>query len=70
MRFIRAPYVAPAPGGWILGDLRYDRERGLGFAEIAIERGRVSCPAFVPAWTPPRADLLEESAQTEEPSTG
>jgi inner membrane protein len=71
MRFIRAPYVASAPGGgWILGDLRYDRERGLGFAEIAIQRGHGSCPAFVPAWTPPRADLLGESAQTEEPFTG
>jgi inner membrane protein len=69
LRFIRAPYVAQARDGWILGDLRYDREPGIGFAEIEIGRDPGPCPAFVPSWTPPRADLLTTSAQTEEPFT-
>jgi hypothetical protein len=40
----------------VFGDLRYDRERELGFAEIETQSG--GCPEFVPGWTPPRADLL------------
>jgi inner membrane protein len=70
LRFIRAPYVAQVRAGWILGDLRYDREPGIGFAEIEIGRDPGPCPVFMPSWTPPRADLLTTSAQTEEPFTG
>ena len=57
LRFARAPFFVQHGAGWILGDLRYDREDGLGFSEIQLgERDR--CPSFVPGWQPPRIDLL------------
>lgn len=58
MRFARAPWLSlgkdPAT---TIGDLRFDRERALGFAELAL--GRTECPSYVPPWIPPRRDLLE-----------
>lgn len=60
MRFVRAPFVVdPAlEGGVLVGDLRFDRDPGLDFAEIAFPRVPGACPEHVPPWTPPRADLL------------
>jgi inner membrane protein len=55
--FLRAPFATRTDRGWILGDLRFDREPEAGFAEILIERqdqGR--CGAGSP-WTAPRRDL-------------
>jgi hypothetical protein len=43
---------------WIIGDLRYDRESELGFAELELNDAQVSCPRPAP-WLPPRSDLLE-----------
>ncbi len=57
LRFARAPFFAKRGADWILGDLRYDREDGLGFAEILLDE-RNRCPPFVPDWQPPRIDLL------------
>jgi inner membrane protein len=55
--FLRAPFAAPTASGWIIGDLRYDREPGVGFAELSIEpRSRPRCLSSSP-WTAPRADL-------------
>lgn len=58
LRWSRAPYWMFEPERWLLGDLRYDREPGLGFAEIQIpleppppER----CPRRVPTWGRPRS---------------
>jgi inner membrane protein len=63
MRFIRAPWLAKVEDGpvldLVLGDLRYDREATLGFAEIVIT-GQSSCPPFVPHWRQPRHDLLSD----------
>lgn len=59
MRFIRAPWLARIEGQLILGDLRYDRERALGFAEIELREAAGRCPSFVPPWLPPRGDLLQ-----------
>jgi inner membrane protein len=56
LRFMRAPYVVLVNGKRVLGDLRYDREPGLGFAEIQLDGA--GCAPFVPSWTPPRADFL------------
>jgi inner membrane protein len=53
MRFARAPWFT----NQVIGDLRYDREPGLGFAELDLTR-LPPCPAHVPPWVPPRADLL------------
>lgn len=62
MQFVRAPFVAISitPGGprrEVLGDLRFDREAGLGFAEIEVG-DRPACRTSAP-WVPPRADLLD-----------
>lgn len=58
MRFIRVPWMATVGPDTVLGDLRYDREKALGFAEVALQDPPVSCPRRVPDWRPPRADLL------------
>jgi hypothetical protein len=54
LRFMRAPYwLASTPA--VIGDLRYDNEPGLGFAEIEAHQ---PCRDAPPPWTPPLADLL------------
>jgi len=58
MRFIRVPWLAAVGQARVLGDLRYDREKGLGFAEVELRDPPGACPRFVPHWRPPRADLL------------
>jgi inner membrane protein len=57
MQFARAPYVLEREGHWLLGDLRFDREAGPGFAEIELDE-EGPCPRPVP-WNPPRAALLD-----------
>jgi inner membrane protein len=59
MRFIRVPWLASIDDTTVLGDLRYDREKALGFAEIALRDPPGACPRLVPDWRPPRADLLQ-----------
>lgn len=56
-RFIRMPWLANVKDDLVLGDLRYDREPELGFAETVIT-DQPTCPRFVPNWTEPRRDLL------------
>ena len=58
MRFIRVPWLATVGSVKVLGDLRYDRERSLGFAEVELHGPPVVCPRWVPDLRPPRADLL------------
>ncbi len=57
MRFARAPWLAHLERRWVIGDLRYDREEALGFAEIEVEAHAEPCPAWVPPWVPPRRDV-------------
>jgi inner membrane protein len=58
MQFVRAPFAIEHNGGWIIGDLRFDRERGLGLAELEISTDPAgSCFPRAP-WLPPRAALL------------
>jgi inner membrane protein len=60
-RFARVPYWALSQEGSVLGDLRYDRNPGLDFADIPIAarpHAEAKCPAAVPPWTPPRLDVL------------
>jgi len=62
MQFVRAPFATEVDGHWVIGDLRFDREAGVGMAELAIDPGRPrSCRYKVP-WIPPRADLLDPAA--------
>lgn len=56
--FARALWFRVNGDGWLVGDLRYDREPELGFAEMQVDAAPVQCPRFVPPWEPPRADLL------------
>jgi inner membrane protein len=57
-RFARALWITRADTSWLLGDLRYDREPGLGFAELALPAAPQQCPRNIPPWTPPRSDVL------------
>jgi len=59
MRFIRVPWIAAIGADTVLGDLRYDREKALGFAELTLHDPPQACPRLVPNWRPPRADLLQ-----------
>ena len=54
MKFVRVPFWQPAAVGpaVIAGDLRYDREAGLGFAEISSLAGE-ECPRMIPPWDEP-----------------
>jgi inner membrane protein len=61
MRFIRVPWLAAVGPDLVLGDLRYDREKSLGFAELALHDPPGRCPHPVPDWQPPRADLLRRA---------
>lgn len=55
LRFARTPFWTST----LLGDLRYDREPELGFAELErSEPERRTCPDWVPPWRPPRSDVL------------
>jgi inner membrane protein len=56
-RFVRMPWLANVTDGLVLGDLRYDREPELGFAEFVIT-DQPNCPRFVPNWIEPRRELL------------
>jgi inner membrane protein len=58
LRFARVPYVAATR--LVAGDLRYDRNPGRDFSDIALPRDPSSgaCPSFVPGWQEPRARLF------------
>jgi inner membrane protein len=60
LQFARAPWLAATPAGTVLGDMRYDREPDLGFAEIALDDAAHACPRHVPPWIPPRTDFLPD----------
>jgi inner membrane protein len=58
MQFVRAPFATQYGKSWALGDLRFDRERGLGMSEIELRApGQERCKYHVP-WVPPREDLF------------
>ena len=57
MQFARAPITVERERRQVLGDLRYDREPELGFAEIELAPPPQQCRFRVP-WIPPRRSLL------------
>ena len=61
MQFARAPWFAIVDGKRVLGDLRFDREPQLGFAEIDV-LSRNACGHPAP-WLPPRTDVLGNPGQ-------
>lgn len=58
MRFARAPWIAGRDGRWTMGDLRYDREPELGFAEIELASPAGACNGRTPPWTEPRREVM------------
>jgi inner membrane protein len=58
LRFARLPYVTT--DGRVAGDLRYDREPGLEFADMALPPASShDCPKLVPGWDEPRGELFQ-----------
>jgi inner membrane protein len=63
LRWSRVPFWSDEPeGSTLIGDLRYDRQRPIEFAELVVPDGQ-ECPRFVPNWTPPREHLIIEGAR-------
>jgi inner membrane protein len=58
-QFARALWLTQQQERWVLGDLRFDREAQLSFAEVEIGAQPQACPRFVPPWLPPRGELLK-----------
>jgi inner membrane protein len=56
LRFARAPFWRTLSPRTVVGDLRYDRDEALDFAEIELDPA-LPCPRFVPPWLPPRRDI-------------
>jgi inner membrane protein len=55
--FLRAPFAALNSAGWILGDLRFDRGPGGGFASMRVDPAAPArCERSSP-WVAPRRDL-------------
>ena len=66
LRFSRAPYLLDREGeAPIAGDVRFDRESGIGFGELEVHRDQ-PLDGFVPPWIPPRMDAIDP-AQTPPP---
>ena len=55
--FLRVPFAAKSDKGWVLGDLRYDRETGPGFTELLVDPNKTASCGQQSPWFPPRADL-------------
>lgn len=60
LQFARVPWFAAHEDGWLVGDLRYDREPELGMAEVEVGPGMDECPRRIPPWVEPRKDLLTQ----------
>jgi inner membrane protein len=60
MQFARVPWWVETARTWVVGDLRYDREAELGFAEIEII-GADRCPPHGAPWIPPRQDVIDRA---------
>lgn len=58
MQWGRAPFWRRDDTGTVIGDLRYDFDEGIGWAEVALPPEGTACPENLPHWTPPRADWL------------
>ena len=59
LRFSRAPYLLAREGEpTVAGDVRYDREAGLGFGELEVHAG-LPLDGWVPGWEPPRIDAID-----------
>jgi hypothetical protein len=55
LKFARVPFWLEQPGRTVAGDLRYDHEKGMGFAKVELkgDRGEGACRTYDAPWTPP-----------------
>lgn len=61
LRFARAPFwSALGPDSISVGDLRYDRDRGVSVARFDFPRHASDCPGSPASWIPPRHDVWPE----------
>ena len=61
VRFARAPFwVRTGIDSVTVGDLRYDRDRGMRVSRFTFPRRARRCPAAVPPWARPRRDIWPE----------
>ncbi len=60
LRFARMPYWMPSGDGWVVGDLRFDFESDLGFAELAISPGDTRGCTNLPPWESAAAAAFRE----------
>jgi inner membrane protein len=59
LRFIRVPiWRRLGDSTVLLGDVRYGGGAGNGFTDVRVPMRSSRCPAAVPPWIPPRADLI------------
>lgn len=62
-RFARAPFwVLTGIDSVTVGDLRYDRDRGMRVSRFTFPRHPERCPGTVPPWARPRNDIWPEPA--------
>lgn len=61
LQFARAPFLVEEKDSLILGDLRFDWEESLSFAEIRVPKKTDQCPRWGVPWAPPRTDWLSRS---------
>jgi inner membrane protein len=61
LRFMRNPYWVLREESRVIGDLRYDMNEGLDFADLDMNQ-YLSCPKWIPDWVPPRQDILRSSS--------
>jgi inner membrane protein len=59
MQFARVPFAVEREQQLVLGDLRFDHERELGFAEIELANSPPQHCRFHVPWIPPRGALLQ-----------
>lgn len=62
LRYARVPWLARRDGRLLAGDLRYDREPSIRFAELELDEPPKRCPSHVPPWLEPRHDVLSMNA--------
>jgi len=60
LRYARVPFFLDRDSSWVIGDLRYDREAALGFAEMQVGKTPGQCPKWLPPWIKPTEALLKD----------
>ena len=61
LQFTRAPFLVDRGVTTVLGDLRFDRDEGLDFAELELDPSAPRCPPLPAPWLPPLQEILSEA---------